>query len=537
MGGAGVIGMNCTLLAAGNDAILLDCGAMFPGPTENGVDVLVPDLDALEPWRDRLRGIVITHGHEDHIGALPWVLRRFDLPVYAGRFAMGLIAHKLTEHGLSKLTSLHLLRPNTALELGCLAVTPLRVTHSIPDACSLAIDTPEGKVLFTGDFKIDRSAPGGVAFDEAGFRRLGEQGVELMLSDSTNATVAGWSRSEGEVAEALREVIGEAPGRVLVGLFSSNVFRIQSVLNAAKAAGRRVALVGRSVHRYVDVAQSHGGFSTRGVTVLDGASLGNGASADDLVLICTGSQAEPRGALRRIAEGQHGCIRPRPGDTLVMSSRRIPGNERAIFSMLDDFTRAGVRVIDGSARPEIHASGHGAADELSALISWVKPKRFVPLHGTWSFMRRHAELARAQGVEQTLVVESGQALRLQEDELWVDSEQGAAPWYAAGGHVGDADVMGVRDRLELSYHGVVALCARHDGHRWQVQARCRGVWSGDEAIFDRLEEELEIALRAQGDRVGDDEVEETLRIQARRFFKRRTGQRPIVMSFVLRARG
>ena len=532
LGGLGAIGMNCMLIGTNDDLILIDCGAMMPSAAEPGVHYILPSMAALDAHLPKLRAVIITHGHEDHIGALPWLLRRCDVPVYAPRFAMGLIDGKLSDAKLNHCVR-RLISPQSTVQIGAMALRFVRVTHSIPDALAVVIDAPAGRVVHTGDFRLDPEPISGELTDEATLRRLGDEGVLLLMSDSTNATVPGHTRAEVDVAESIGAVFREAKGRVLVGMFSSNIERSLNVIRAARAAGRRVAVIGRSMHRYMDIARSHTELNDGGV--LDGERLARThLEADDMVLLCTGSQGEARGALRRIASGQHNSVRMRNGDTLLLSARAIPGNDVEIYKMTDDYARAGVRVLHAGNRAGIHGSGHAAAEELRTMLRWLRPKFFVPVHGTFGFMTRHAELAAEVGDARTLVVENGQRLSLSADDLRVDGEVDCAPWYAMGRLAGSAQELVIRERTDLSHNGVVSALATHHAAGWRVQVRCHGVALAPDEDCATLAEVAELALGRR--RLNDHDVAELVRSTLRKYVKHGSGQRPVVHTFVHRGR-
>ena len=531
LGGLGAIGMNCMLIGTEDDLLMIDCGAMMPSANEPGVNYVLPSISALEAHLPALRAVIITHGHEDHIGALPWLMQRCDVPIYAPRFAMGLIDSKLIRADLKGRTR-RLIDPTSKLQIGAMTLRFVRVTHSIPDALAVVIDSPAGRVVHTGDFRLNPKPADGQPTDEATLRRLGDEGVQLLMSDSTNANVAGHTRAEVDVAASIGAVFASATGRVLVGMFSSNIERSLNVIAAARAVDRRVAVVGRSMHRYLEVARTHTDFEVG--HVIDGGRLvRDGVDDDDLVLLCTGSQGEPRGALRRIASGQHNTVQMRDGDTLVLSARAIPGNEVQIHHMSDDFSRAGVRVLHAGNSDGIHGSGHAAADELRTMLRWLRPRFFVPVHGTFSFMTRHAELAAEVGSAQTLVVENGQRLKLTEDELWLDGEEDCAPWYAMGSLAGTGADLAMRERLDLANNGVITVQVTARGDDCRVRALCHGVAMATDDGLARLTDSLQRALRGGGRR-SDDEISDLVRLTARRHIKRVSGQRPVVLTFVHR---
>jgi ribonuclease J len=537
LGGLGAIGMNCMLLGHAGRWVMLDCGATFPSFAEApGADTQIPSLDAIAELGDKIEAIVITHGHEDHIGALPWVLGDLDVPVWAPRFAAALIEEKLGEFEFDTEPIIHTVMPGDREQIGPFGFHWIQVSHSIPDACSLAIDTPHGKVLFTGDFKIEPGElPDGTAHDEAAFRALGDEGVFLMMSDSTNAEVPGWSRSEAVVAEKLVEVVGRCEGRVLVGLFSSNLYRVHAVLEAAARAGRKVALAGRSLNRYVRLASSASDLPIDRDRIVPLDRIDD-VPDRELLIVATGSQGESRAALPRMARGQHRQLRVKEGDSLILSARKIPGNEALIIEMLQDFARRGATVVQQIAEPEIHASGHAYSDELRAMIQWVRPERFVPVHGVYTFMRRHAEIAREEGVRHTLIIENGQRVQAGPDGLRVAGEVSHEPWYTEGGLVAaSADALGVRERLDLAHNGMIAISAwarrARRGLVGYVRVQVRGIYDEEGELTALLERRLQEALEETAADTPRSGIESRLRNAARRFFRRHLGRKPLTVVF------
>jgi ribonuclease J len=542
LGGVGRIGMNAMLLGAhaqpvarpDDPSILLDCGVMFPEDDVFGIDLVLPSLQVLRKYRAGIQAIVITHGHEDHIGALPFVLKELRVPVYATRFTAGLIQHKLREHGLEDEVDLHLISPSRRLQIGPFDLGFLRVTHSIPDCVSLAIRTPLGNLVFTGDFKIEAGLRDGTVFDEAGFRAFGDEGVLLLMSDSTNAEVPGWSGSEAEVARTLDAQFTDRSGRIIATMFASNLYRLHSFVDAAKRHGRRTVLVGRSLHTYLNCGNS---FTQMPFDPSDFAKVEDLHRYDDdqLLVICTGSQAEPRSVLARAAAGTHPDLELKPSDTVLLSSRVIPGNERRIHAMLNDLARRGAHVLYHRNCKGIHVSGHAYADEQKRMLELVRPKFFFPVHGEYTFLKRHAELASETGVKRTLVAENGQRLELRPDRVEVRDVVDVAPWYADGQVVGDADALAIRERQRLAWNGVVAVTLalrKHDRHvTGEAEVQVYGV-PGEAEIEEEMELALERWLADLDPQLGDDALDQSLRHKVRQVCKRFTTRKPVVMPFV-----
>lgn len=535
LGGVGRIGMNAMLLGYGDDLVLLDCGVMFPESDQMGVDVVLPSLAVLARFKARIRAIVITHGHEDHIGALPHVLKVLQVPVYATRFTCALIQHKLREHDMLDAVDLNLIGPGKRLQVGPFDFSFLRVTHSIPDCVSLAIRTPVGNVLFTGDFKIEEGLRDGIVFDAEGFKAFGDEGVLVMMSDSTNAEVPGWSASESSVAIALEKAMAPCTGRILVSQFASNVYRMHAVIEAARKHGRYTALAGRSLGNYIAAANSGSDMPFDPEDFIDLADIDK-YDDDEICIICTGSQGEPRAALARMALGTHPSLSVKPGDTLLMSSRQIPGNERKIHAMLNDFARRGAHIIYQRNNRDIHASGHAYADEQLQLLKWVRPRFFYPVHGEYTFLQRHADIAAEMGVEQTIVAENGQIIVATKDGVTAREFIDVQPWYADGAIVGDAETLEIKSRGQLAWNGVIAVSlylTRDEGLLTaKAKVRPHGVYQAQ----GQLTEELEQALDRWGASLDPATPKAALEAQlvqaVRRFCKRFTTRKPVVLPFI-----
>lgn len=519
--------MNNMLLGCDGHWLLLDAGVMFPDRRAPGTDLVLPDLTVLHRLQGTFHGVVLTHGHEDHIGAVPFVLKERRVPVWGTKFALGLVRNRLAEHSMND-EDLREIGPGRTLKVGRFRIDFLRVTHSIPDCVSLAIRTPAGNMLFTGDFKIDPDLPCGTRFDKAGYKAFGDEGVLLMLADSTNIQRKGRTRSEGEVGRGLTAAIKEAPGRVFIGLFSSNLYRLHSVLAAARATGRKVCLLGRSLHRYLQVGSEWGGnLDLSGPFVSEGALSQH--EDHELILVCTGTQGEGRAALGRIARGNH-KVGVHDGDTLLLSARAIPGNLVEIHEMIDGFTRGGAHVYSRDAPWPIHASGHAARDELEDVIRWIRPKIFVPVHGTRTFLEDHADLAEDTGIESVTVFESG-------DILHVDKQRGARVvdhvelerCFYDGTHVGNRDTLGVRQRVDLSEQGAVAVSVAMVGDKAHVHLDSRGVWTDGGQLFERLGAELTTYVEALP-AMDHAAMQEEIRLFTRRYMKRNTGKKAQVMA-------
>jgi ribonuclease J len=546
LGGLGEIGMNCMAIELGapdrGPIVVVDCGISFPNE-DNGVDVIHPDFTWLQARADRVQALVITHGHEDHIGAIPYLLQRFDVPVYGPPYALGLVRTRLQEHRERILRDPKLLptRPRQPFYLadGAIEVEPIRVTHSIADATALAIRHEGECIVHTGDFKIDADPTDRELFDLERLKEIGDDGVSLLLSDSTNIDSPGTARGERRVADALARLIEGARQRVIVGLFASNAHRVRALLEIARRCGRKVALLGRSVQLHVRVAQETGYLTVPSdllVSFDDAASV----PRDRLLVIATGSQAEPRAALARLALDDHPKLRLEPGDTAILSSRAIPGNEVGVMRMVADLYRRGCIVHLSSTDPEIHASGHAHRDEQRAMIDLVRPAAFVPVHGTRHHLERHAALARDAGVGDVLVIENGELAEVDDAGVRkVDTFRVGRIAVDSAGELADATL---RERGALGELGVVAVSVTVDARgrpAGPVAIASRGVL--DEAtrphVIEAAKRDVHDALRTwpwSSERPTDDEVREVARLAVRRSLARATQTKPVAIPLLVR---
>ncbi len=456
LGGLGEIGKNMMALEYKDDIIVIDAGVMFPREEMLGVDLIIPDISYLVERQHKVRGIVITHGHEDHTGALAFVLRKINVPVYAPTLALGLIRGKLKEYRVSKEAELHEVSAGDGVPLGAFRVEFFRVCHSIPDAMGLAIRTPVGTVVHTGDFKFDHTPVDGKPSDFAKLARLGEEGVLLLFSDSTYAEIPGYTPSEQVVSETLDRVIGEAQGRVIIATFASLVSRMQQVINASAKHGRKVLVVGRSMRDTAQIALKLG-YLTSPPGVLSLEERVEDVLPGKVTLLTTGTQGEPTSALVRMANGAH-QIEIQRGDTVVLSSSAIPGNETVINQTIDNLFRKGADVLYGR-RALVHVQGHASQEELKLMLNLIRPKYFVPVHGEYRHMVLHAKLAQAMGVPvaNTFVMEDGDVLELTEDSARRAEKVPAGPIYVDGMGQWAMDSIVLRDRRVMSQDGIVVV--------------------------------------------------------------------------------
>jgi ribonuclease J len=539
LGGLGEIGMNCMAVECDGRIAVVDCGILFPNEPI-GVDVIAPDLSWLRERKEQVGAVFLTHGHEDHIGAISFLLRDVKVPVYATRFTLALLAPRLAEAGVS--ADLREVKPGDRREAGDaspIAAEFFSVTHSIPDACGLALSTPQGTIVHTGDFKIDPAPVAGPPMDLARLEALGRAGVRLLLSDSTNAERTGTSLSEAQVGPALEEAFERARGRVFVACFASNIHRIQQVVTAARAFGRRVALLGRSMENNVRLATSLGYLSMPGWMPV-GFPEARDLPPRELCVLTTGTQGEARSALARLARGEHPDLAIAPGDLAILSSRFIPGNEVAVGQVVNDLARRGADVAYEGLAP-LHVSGHAQEDEQRRLIRLVRPAHFVPIHGEFRHLARHAAHAAAEGVPRRDVLVDGQVLELRDGGAVVLPDPvPVGRVYTDRDALEGADIgaMVVRDRRLLAESGLcIAVLAVERASGAVVRGPelfARGV-AGFEGAEQELGREVVAALEELSPQARADvqEVQEAVRFAVRRFFRRTTGKRPTVLPVVL----
>ena len=460
LGGLNEIGKNLTVYEYGKDILIVDCGMGFPDADMLGVDLVIPDFTYLEKNKEKIRGIVITHGHEDHIGSIPYFLKKFgvDIPIYGARLTLGLIDGKLKEHGLSGKAKLIRFMPGDVIKLGAFSVEAIHVNHSIPDAMAFAITTPAGVVVHTGDFKVDYTPIEGKMIDLARFAELGKQGVLCLLSESTNAERPGYTDSERNVGRTLSALFQQAGDRrIIIATFSSNIHRIQQIVNLAPGHDRKVAVSGRSMVNVVTTAIELGYLNVPKDILIDADRIGH-YTADRLVIITTGSQGEPMSALSRMAAGEHRKIQVTPGDFIIISANPIPGNEKHVTRVINDLLKLGAEVVSKSMY-EVHVSGHACQNELKLLMSLVKPKFFVPIHGEYKHLSEHASLARSMGIDpdHILLADLGQVIELTPDSMQLTGTVEAGRVFVDGYGVGDVGSVVLRDRKHLAQDGLIIV--------------------------------------------------------------------------------
>lgn len=458
LGGLGEIGKNMTVYDCQGDMFIVDCGLAFPDSDMLGVDLVIPDFDFVEKNLSKIRGLVITHGHEDHIGSIPYLLKKFDIPIYASPLAIGLIKGKLKEHGLLGRAKLNVVSPRQIVKMGCMDVEFIHVNHSIPDAMAIAAHTPAGIVVQTGDFKIDYSPVEGGVADIARFAELGEEGVLALLSDSTNAERPGSTPSESKVGKAFEVLFGNADGkRIIIASFSSNIHRIQQIITIAGRFGRKVAVSGRSMENAVAVAMELGYLNVPAGVLVEMDAIGRYRS-EQLIIITTGSQGEPMSALSRMASGDHRKMSVTAQDFIIISATPIPGNEKHVTRVVNDLLKLGAEVVY-EAMYEVHVSGHACQDEQRMMLALTKPQYFLPVHGEYKHLRAHAKTAMALGIpeDHIHIGEIGEVLELSADKMVVAGAVEAGRVFVDGLGVGDVGAIVLRDRQHLALDGLIVV--------------------------------------------------------------------------------
>lgn len=461
LGGLNEVGKNMTLFEYGEDMFLVDCGLAFPDQDMLGVDLVLPDFTYVERNADRIRGIVITHGHEDHIGGLPYLLKVLNVPVYGTKLTIGLIQGKLREHGLLNSASLNVIKPGDVITLGGFTVEAIHVNHSIPDALGLAIRCEGGTIVHTGDFKIDTTPIDGGMMDLGRLAEIGQEGVLCLMSDSTNAERPGFTESERKVGESFETLFRKAGNnRIIVATFSSNIHRVQQIMNVAASLGRKVALVGRSLENVVSISAELGYLNIPEGIVID-INMINRYPTDKLVIITTGSQGEPMSALTRMAFSDHRKVEIHPNDYVIISATPIPGNEKTVSRVVNELMKLGADVVYEKMY-EVHVSGHACQEELKMIMGIVKPKYFIPVHGELKHLRKHAGLALSMGIpkENILIADNGRVAEISKKALRCTSTVPAGRVFVDGYGVGDVGSVVLRDRKHLAQDGlvIVAVC-------------------------------------------------------------------------------
>jgi ribonuclease J len=542
LGGIGEFGMNCMSVRYGDEMIILDAGMGFPEETAYGVDISIPNFDFLEEYRDNIVAIVLTHGHEDHIGALPFILKRFNVPVYCSHFTAGLAESKLDEHDLLGDTLLHRVAPRDVVEIGPFTVEFIRVSHSLVDCFSLAIKTPVGTIIHTGDYKVDETPVIGEPIDLRSFRRYGQEGVLALLSDSTNATVPGRTPSERAVIPAFEEIFAEAEGRIIVAAFASSIHRLQIVLDIAQQFDRKVCVLGRSMQKNVEIADRLGYLDIPDGLIV-GLNEAKQMKANRIVFLVTGSQGESRAALSQLATQSYKGMSIEEGDTVVLSARIIPGNERLISRMIGFIYKRGANIIEEKRRL-IHVSGHASQEDIRIMTEAVRPKFVVPIHGEYRMLFRHKEFIKnhvGYKEEDIILIENGDVLELDGERAAVINKREIGRTFIDDTGFEQIERETVRERKQMAAEGIVTLIVTIDGETGELQATpeivVRGVqgFDGQNGSLKDAQRVIEAAVTgASRDMLADQTLlKEHVRVELKRFIQKLTGARPVIMPVVV----
>ncbi len=541
LGGLGEIGLNMLLIEYEENILIIDAGLMFPEDYMLGIDIVIQDFSYLLKNQERIRAIVLTHGHEDHIGALPFLLKEISVPVYGSRFTLELVKEKLKEHHLLGQSDLRMVSPKEFLTIGPFQLEFIRVTHSIPDGLGLAIQTPLGTLIHSGDFKIDQTPLDGVITDINTFAAYGAKGVLALMSDSTNVEREGHTLPEKRIGETLDQIMRDCEGRVIVAVFASNIHRIQQVVNSAVRYQRKVAFNGKSMITNCRIAQEIGL-----LTIPPGVELSLGEMLQlpdsQVTMITTGSQAEPMSSLTRIARDDHKQIKIKKGDTVILSSRFIPGNEKAIDGLINNLYRFGAEVIYEKVS-EIHVSGHANQEELKLMLHLTRPKYFIPIHGEYRHLVKHAQLAHKIGIpkENLILAEDGQVIRFDQEGGRIVDQVEVGRVFVDGKGVGDVGNLILRDRRHLSNEGLVVVQVVLNNQTGELLSGpdiiSRGFISEEEypqLIQEAKEMVLEILYLRQKEGIKDwSEIQEEIRKTLRRFFDHSLERRPVVLPLII----
>ncbi|MCY0898251.1 MAG: ribonuclease J [Firmicutes bacterium] len=541
LGGLGEIGKNMAAVVHGNDIILIDAGLAFPEEDMPGIDIVLPDITYLLDNRDRVRGIFLTHGHEDHIGALPYVLRQLNVPVYGARLTLGMVDLKLQEHQMVLHPDSRAVEPGEVVRVGSFSVELFRVNHSIPDATGLIIKNPVGTIVHTGDFKFDHTPVDGRVADFHRLAEVGREGVLLLLADSTNAERPGYTPSERTVGKTFDRVMETAEGRVIVASFASQVHRIRQVVEAAVRHHRRVAVVGRSMENVVQKAIELGYLEFPAGTWMDVEEIKK-LPANQIVIVTTGSQGEPMSALTRMSTADHRKVTIIPGDTVIISATAIPGNEKYVSRTVDNLYRLGAHVVYGAAA-NIHVSGHACQEELKLMLNLVRPKFFIPVHGEYRHLVHHAQLARDVGIDpaHVLIGENGTVFEFTKDSGAIVGTVAAGKVLVDGMGVGDVGNIVLRDRKQLSNDGILIVVVGMDAQSGLLVSGPDIVSRGfvyvreSEALLDEARQRVKVALnQLEGNNLSEwSSIKAAVRETLGRFLWERTKRRPMILPIIM----
>ena len=541
LGGLNEIGKNMTAIEYKNDIVIIDCGLKFPDEDMFGIDVVIPDITYLLKHRDKVSGIFLTHGHEDHIGALPYVLKQLNVPVYGTKLTLGIVQSKLKEHNLLSTTELITVKPRDVVRLNSVSVEFIKTNHSIADSVAIAVHTPLGAVLHTGDFKVDYTPIDGEPMDFARFAELGKKGVLLMMADSTNVERPGYTMSEKIVGESLCRIFGKSKGRIIVATFASNIHRIQQIIDAAAMYGRKVAVSGRSMENIVQVAIELGYIKIEKENLVSIDQI-NKYNNDQIVIITTGSQGEPMSALARMATSEHRKVNIVPGDTIIISATPIPGNEKLVSRVVDQLFKKGAEVVYGSSEA-VHVSGHACQEELKLMQTLVRPKYFIPVHGEYRHLKQHGELANSIGVPKSniLIPEIGDVIEVTRNSIKKSGSVISGQIFVDGLGVGDVGNIVIRDRKHLSQDGILTVVVTLSKENKAIIAGPDIISRGfvyvreSEKLMDEARDIVRnVFAKCEEQKITDwSTLKSTVRDELRSFLYEKTKRKPMILPIIM----
>ena len=541
LGGLNEIGKNMTAIEYKNDIIIIDCGLKFPDEDMFGIDVVIPDITYLLKHKDKVSGIFLTHGHEDHIGALPYVLKQLNVPVYGTKLTLGIVQSKLKEHNLLSTTELITVKPRDVVRLNSVSVEFIKTNHSIADSVAIAIHTPLGAVLHTGDFKVDYTPIDGEPMDFARFAELGKKGVLLMMADSTNVERPGYTMSEKIVGESLCRIFGKSKGRIIVATFASNIHRIQQIIDAAAMYGRKVAVSGRSMENIVQVAIELGYIKIEKENLVSIDQI-NKYNNNEIVIITTGSQGEPMSALARMATSEHRKVNIVSGDTIIISATPIPGNEKLVSRVVDQLFKKGAEVVYGSSEA-VHVSGHACQEELKLMQTLVRPKYFIPVHGEYRHLKQHGELANSIGVPKSniLIPEIGDVIEVTRNSIKKSGSVISGQIFVDGLGVGDVGNIVIRDRKHLSQDGILTVVVTLSKENKAIIAGPDIISRGfvyvreSEKLMDEARDIVRnVFAKCEEQKITDwSTLKSTVRDELRSFLYEKTKRKPMILPIIM----
>ena len=541
LGGLNEIGKNMTAIEYKNDIVIIDCGLKFPDEDMFGIDVVIPDITYLLKHKDKVSGIFLTHGHEDHIGALPYVLKQLNVPVYGTKLTLGIVQSKLKEHNLLSTTELITVKPRDVVRLNSVSVEFIKTNHSIADSVAIAIHTPLGAVLHTRDFKVDYTPIDGEPMDFARFAELGKKGVLLMMADSTNVERPGYTMSEKIVGESLCRIFGKSKGRIIVATFASNIHRIQQIIDAAAMYGRKVAVSGRSMENIVQVAIELGYIKIEKENLVSIDQI-NKYNNNEIVIITTGSQGEPMSALARMATSEHRKVNIVSGDTIIISATPIPGNEKLVSRVIDQLFKKGAEVVYGSSEA-VHVSGHACQEELKLMQTLVRPKYFIPVHGEYRHLKQHGELANSIGVPKSniLIPEIGDVIEVTRNSIKKSGSVISGQIFVDGLGVGDVGNIVIRDRKHLSQDGILTVVVTLSKENKAIIAGPDIISRGfvyvreSEKLMDEARDIVRnVFAKCEEQKITDwSTLKSTVRDELRSFLYEKTKRKPMILPIIM----